>query len=59
MCYCKSNQLRQLINLSHTNIVISLSFLNYFCVYDLKIKEMITSFHDSLRYNVFCNMMNN
>lgn len=59
MCYCKSNQLRQLINLSHTNIVIPLSFLNYFCVYDLKIKEMITSFHDSLRYNVFCNMMNN
>lgn len=59
MCYFKSNQLRQLINFSHTNIVIPLSFLNYFCVYDLKIKEMITSFHDSLRYNVFCNMMNN
>lgn len=59
MCYCKSNQLRQLINLAHTNIVIPLSFLNYFCVYDLKIKEMITRFHDSLRYNVFCNMMNN
>lgn len=59
MSYCKTNRLRQLINLSHTNIVISLSFLNDFCVYDLKIKEMITSFDDSLRYNVFCNMMNN
>lgn len=59
MSYCKSTHLRQLINLSPTNIVISLFFLNKFCVYDLRIKEMITSFHDSLRYNVFCNMMNN
>jgi len=59
MSYCKSNQLRQLINLLHTNIVIPLSFLSNFYMYDFKIKEMITSFHDSLRYNVFCNMMNN